>query len=445
MQTELLDIFLEEVQIHGKSPTSTYLLAVSGGVDSVVLTELAKQANLNFSIAHCNFNLRGEESKRDEGFVQQLAEKYNIPSHIKQFDTNSFAIENKLSIQEAARKLRYDWFDELRKENNFSHIIIAHHADDNIETVLMNFFRGTGLNGLTGMAAYYDSKKIMRPLISVRRKEIEVFAQKHNLPWVEDSSNAEAKYTRNYFRNELIPALKRIYPQVEENILDTIERLKKTSLLHDQLADQLKKKLNKGTPPEARFSVKELMKYKNTSLLYDILKDFGFTEKQVPELMKLAQSETGKFLTNNDYILLRDRAWFVFSPKQQAAKTIVILKEDKTIPFTGGVLKIELIQKEKTSISTSPDNAQLDASEIEFPLILRRWREGDYFYPLGMRKKKKIARFFIDQKLSKLQKEKTWVLESHKRIIWVVGYRIDHRFKLTANSGEVLQLTISIP
>jgi tRNA(Ile)-lysidine synthase len=443
MQTELLNIFLEEVQSRGKLPTSTYLLTVSGGIDSVVLTELAKQADLNFSIAHCNFSLRGEESKRDEDFVQQLAENYKVPFHLKKFDTNSFALDNKISLQEAARILRYAWFEELRKEYNFSYIIIAHHADDNIETVLMNFFRGTGLKGLTGMASFYESQKILRPLLSVRRNTIEEFAREHNLKWVEDSSNAEVKYTRNYFRNELIPDLKRIYPQVEENILDTIERLKATSILHDNLVEQLKNKLNKGTPEEPRFSVKELMKYKHTSLLYEILKDYDFSEKQVPELVKLAESETGKFLMNSEWVLLKDRAWFIFSPKQPQANTIVIQKEDKTIAFAGGILKLEWSKKEKTPISTSPGNAQLDAKEIEFPLVLRPWREGDYFYPLGMKKKKKLARFFIDQKLSKIQKEKVWVLESHKKIIWIVGYRIDDRFKITEKTYQVLQLSIS--
>jgi tRNA(Ile)-lysidine synthase len=443
MQTELLNTFFEEVQSHGKSPTSTYLLAVSGGIDSVVLAELAKQANLNFTIAHCNFNLRGEESKRDENFVSQLAKKYNVNFYVKQFDTKTFAAENKISIQEAARKLRYDWFEELRRENNFSYVIIAHHADDNIETVLMNFFRGTGLNGLTGMASFYESKKILRPLLNVRRHKLEEFAHKHDLKWVEDSSNAEIKYTRNYFRNELIPAIKKNYPQVEENILDTIDRLRKTSVLYEDLVSKLKKKLNKGTPGEPRFSVKELMKYNQTSLLYEILKDYDFSEKQLPELIKLAESETGKFLINSKWILLKDRAWFIFSPKQAKANTIIIQKEDKTIPFAGGILKIEWSKKEKTPISTSPGNAQLDAREIEFPLVLRPWRAGDYFYPLGMKKKKKLARFFIDQKLSMLQKEKVWVIESHKKIVWILGYRIDDRFKITDKTTEVLQFSIS--
>ena len=421
-----------------------FLVAVSGGVDSVVLCELCKQSGIDFSIAHCNFQLRGEESERDENFVKIVAEKYNADISVKKFDTQKYAVEKKISIQEAARELRYDWFVQLKKEKGFAFTLLAHHADDNIETLLMNFFRGTGLQGLTAMPGENpDEKFILRPLLEVRKKEILEFAKQNNLHWVEDSSNQSSKYTRNFFRNELLPGIKKVFPQVEENLLNNIERFKKANTLYQTSVEELKKKICEVNGSEVRIPVLKLMKYQHTSLIYEIIKDYGFGEKQVEEVMKLADANSGKFIENKNYQIIRHRNCFLIAPKAGDAETVAIEEDAEKIDFAGGTLQLKKLPEEKFSLQKNENMAQLDAKHIEFPLILRRWKQGDYFYPLGMRKKKKIARFLIDQKLSKNQKENIWVMESNKKILWIVGCRIDDRFKITDATKNILQISVT--
>lgn len=421
-----------------------FLVAVSGGVDSVVLCELCKQAGLDFSIAHCNFQLRGEESERDENFVKNLAEKYGVDVFVKKFNTKKHAEEKKISIQEAARELRYDWFVQLKKENGFAFTLLAHHADDNIETLLINFFRGTGLQGLTGMPKEnLDQKCILRPLLEVRRKEILEFAKQNNLQWVEDSSNQSSKYTRNFFRNELLPDIKKIFPQVEENLLNTIDRFKKINALYQTSVEELKKEVCEINGSELRVPILKLMKHQHTSLIYEIIKDFGFGEKQVEEVIKLADAVSGKFIENENYQFIKHGNWFVIAPKKNIADTIAIEQDVAEIRFGNGKLMLKTISKEKFVLQKTEGIAQLNAKHVEYPLLLRKWKQGDYFYPLGMKKKKKLGRFFIDQKLSKNQKENIWILESNKKIIWVVGLRIDDRFKIVDSTKNILQISQS--
>jgi tRNA(Ile)-lysidine synthase len=405
-----------------------------------------KQCGIQFSIAHCNFQLRGEESERDEKFVRSLGEKYGVEVFVKKFDTNAFVEEKKISIQEAARDLRYDWFVQLKKEKGFSFTLLAHHADDNIETLLMNFFRGTGLQGLTAMPEEnLDEKFFLRPLLEVRRKEIIEFAKQNNLQWVEDSSNASSKYTRNFFRNELLPAIKKAYPQVEENLLGNIERFKKTNVLYQTSVEELKKKVCEQYASEVRIPILKLMKYQHTSLIYEIIKDYGFGEKQVEEVIKLAGADSGKFIENYQYQIIRHRNWFIIAPKTIIADTIAIEEGVEKICFSRGRLELKTIPKEKFHLQKKESVAQLDPKHIEYPLLLRKWRRGDYFYPLGMRKKKKLSRFFIDRKLPKNQKENIWVLESNKKIVWIVGMRIDDRFKITDSTKEILSINVTSP
>jgi tRNA(Ile)-lysidine synthase len=421
-----------------------FLAAVSGGVDSAVLCELCQQTRLQFAIAHCNFGLRGEESERDEKFVKALGEKYGVEVFAVKFNTETYVNEKKLSIQEAARELRYNWFIQLKKEKGFSFTLLAHHADDNIETMLMNFFRGTGLQGLTAMPEEnLDEKFFLRPLLQVRRKEILEFAKQYNLQWVEDSSNASSKYTRNFFRNELLPAIQKVFPQVEENLLNNIDRFKQINALYQTSIEELKKKVCEQYASEIRIPVLKLMKLRNTSLIYEIIKDYGFGEGHVEEVIKLADANSGRFIENDLYQIIKHRNWFIIAPKTEIANTIVIEEGMENISFNGGKLEINTIAREKFHLQKKINIAQLDAKHIEYPLLLRKWKQGDYFYPLGMRKKKKLARFFIDQKLPKNQKENTWVLESNKKIIWVVGMRIDDRFKVTESTKQILLVRLT--
>ena len=423
------------------------LLAVSGGVDSVVLCELCKQAEFDFTIAHCNFQLRGEESERDEKFVRNLGDKYGVEVLVKKFDTEKYALENKLSTQEAARNLRYEWFEELVNNQlsignikNPIHLLTAHHADDNAETIAMNFFRGTGLHGLTGIPS--KNGYIKRPLLEFSKDELLAFAKENNLEFVEDSSNQSSKYTRNYFRNEIIPAISKIYPQVKDNLLDNINRFKEIEKLYKLSVGELKRKICKLKGNEIHIPVNKLMLYNNKALIYEIIHSFNFQEKQVEEVMKLADSDSGKYITSpdNQYRIIKHRLWFIISPVVATESLNIIIEEkDKQVLFALGSINIESTPSNKPS--TSSDIATLDAKEIKFPLLLRKWKTGDYFYPLGMKKKKKVSRFLIDSKLSKIEKENTWIIESKQRICWIVGQRIDDRFKITSTTKEVLKLT----
>ena len=446
---ELIQRYKEFIKKHDLfSPKDKLLLAVSGGVDSVVLCELCKQSGYDFVIAHCNFQLRGEESERDKKFVQDLAKKYEVEFLVKDFETEKYAEENKLSIQEAARELRYGWFAEqlMTHVSQLTTTLTAHHADDSIETLLMNFCRGTGLFGLSGIPVRSPHANVRRPLLGFWKEELIEFARQNNLQFVEDSSNLSSKYTRNLFRNEIIPLMSKAYPQVKENLLDNIERFKEIRRLYSVSVDLLKKKLFKIKNGEVHIPIKQLMSYKSKALIYEIIVNFGFTEKQVDDVIKLAEAESGKYIQSPFALtpirIIKFRNWFIISTTASPpGETIIIDEWTKNMEFSAGSLQLEKISSSDFILPTSNLIACLDTNEIRFPLILRKWKQGDYFYPLGMKKKKKLARFFIDQKLSKTNKEKIWVLEMNKKIIWIIGHRIDERFKVTDKTKEVLKIS----
>ena len=439
-------------------PKDKLLLAVSGGVDSVVLCELCKQAGYNFIIAHCNFQLRGEESERDENFVREIGKKYEVEVLVKKFETEKYATENKLSIQVAARELRYSWFNELLADLKVSSkssgskippwgvggLLTAHHANDNIETLLMNFFKGTGINGLHGILPKQGN--IIRPLLFAKKEELTAFAISNNLNFVEDSSNALDKYTRNYFRNQLIPGLQKVFPQVEDNLLNNMERFREIELLYNQSVQLEKKKLLEKKGNEIHIPVLKLLKIPAlNTVVYEIIKDFGFTAHQTNEVADLLKSETGKYISSATHRIIKNRNWLIIAlNKTIEAGHIFIEENDKHIEFQQGKISIEMLPAANCQLPTANWVAQLNAAEIKFPLLLRKWKTGDYFYPLGMTKKKKLNRFFIDQKLSPTQKEKTWVIEMDKKIIWVIGLRIDDRFKITDSTKNILQLSLTI-
>ncbi len=427
------------------------IIAVSGGVDSVVLCELCRQAGFNFTIAHCNFQLRGNESNRDENFVQSLGEKYGGEFFVKKFDTEKYALENKLSIQVAARELRYEWFYELINLENKNQaissqhptfILTAHHANDNIETQLMNFFKGTGIEGLKGISPRQN--RIVRPLLFLRKEELIVFAKENNLSFVQDSSNLSDKYTRNYFRNQLIPSIQKVFPAVEENLINNIERFRDISLLYEQAIDLHKKKLVEYRGNEVHIPVLKLLKSKPLhTVVYEIIKDFGFTSHQCDDVVHLLNSESGKYISSATHKIIKNRKWIIIAPHNSMESFhILIHEDDKQVEFEQGILKFRKVSKETFQMPSAENVANIDAHLVTFPLLLRKWKQGDYFYPLGMQKKKKLSKFFIDQKMSLSDKENTWLIESNKKIIWIVGKRIDDRFKITAKTKNILELRL---
>lgn len=454
----LQERFKEYLRTHCQLSTdnSHLILAVSGGVDSIVLTDLIFKSGFHFSIAHCNFQLRGEESERDEAFARNLAATYKAEIFVKKFDTKKYAEENKLGVQEAARELRYEWFNELvsqkskvTNQNSSEHLqsstvncqlVTAHHADDNIETVLFNIFRGTGINGLHGILPKQGN--IIRPLLFAKREEKMAYAKENKLEWVEDSSNESTKYTRNYIRHEVLPMLKQIFPAVTDNISNCIERWREAEELYNQALSVHKKKLCEIKGNEVHIPVLKLQIVNPVkTITFEIIKDFGFTSAQTADVLSLLQSESGKYVASSSHRIIRNRNWLIITPnKTSAADNILIEEGEKEIIFAEG----KLLVAGTSSIVHRPlsENtiATLDVSEIQFPLLLRKWKQGDYFYPLGMRKKKKISRFLIDQKVPLHEKENVWVVESNKKIVWIVGYRIDDRFKITSSTKQVLQL-----
>lgn len=434
------------------SPQDHLLIATSGGADSVALCELCHRAGFRFTILHCNFQLRGTESDRDEQFVRELANRYGVEVAVKTFDTKTYAQIHSLSIQEAARALRYQWFAACRgpyQQPSAPHsvyVLTAHHRDDNIETLLMHFFRGTGLHGLTGIPPRGASKEmsyLRRPLLPFPKTALLDFLSANGVEFVEDSSNQTEHYTRNYIRHTIIPAIEKVYPQVKDNLHDSIQRFTAIEKLYEQGVDHLRKKLCRYKGAEVHIPIKQFMSYQHTSLIYALLSPYGFSEKQVEEVLRLAQRESGKYITaaSGSHRIIRHRHWFILAPVQGTGIDIYVIEENMpALSFAGGKLYLKVTAP--GTPGTDPKIAMLDRSAISFPLLLRRWKPGDYFYPLGMKKKKKLARYFIDHKFSATEKEKVWVLESGQRIVWIVGHRIDDRFKLTAATKEVMQLTL---
>lgn len=431
------------------SPGDKLLIAVSGGVDSVVLCELCKQGGFDFTVAHCNFQLRDEESIRDEQFVRQLSNKYKVEVLIQSFDTKGYAVENKLSVQVAARELRYKWFHDILNEQKAGkikttgqagYILTAHHADDNVETMLMNFFKGTGIIGLRAILP--KQEKTVRPLLFARKKWIHQFAIDNKLEFVEDSSNASDKYTRNYFRNQLLPAIKQVFPQADDNLVKNLGRFREIEQLYFQSIERHKKNLLEWRGNEVHIPVLKLRKsVPLDTITYEIIKDYGFTSHQTKDVIDLLEGETGKYIQSSLFRIIKNRNRLIISPnKTEEAQTIVINKDEKKIIFEKGLLEFKELSTASMQLSTSASIAHLDAVRIGFPLLLRKRKQGDYFYPLGMKKKKKLNRFLSDQKLSLIEKENTWILEMDRKLIWIVGQRIDDRFKVNEKTRKMLQI-----
>jgi tRNA(Ile)-lysidine synthase len=425
-------------------PQHRILLAISGGIDSVVLAHLLKRSSIYVELAHVNFQLRGEESDRDEKFVRSLSTSLQVPLHVKQVNAELFAAEHKLSIQEAARKIRYDWFQELLLERDLDRIATAHHADDTVETMFMNLFRGTGLTGLRGILP--KQGKIIRPLLFATRQQIEEYAKEYVLSYVEDSSNASEKYTRNFLRLHLIPQVIKIWPEVAENLRENMIRFREAEQLYKEALEKRIKKLviNKGeelhVPVEGlRFSVPL------KTLVFEIFHPRGFTSRQTDEIIQLMNASTGRFIDSATHRIIKNRNWFICTPLQFDKADLIFIDEQTSVVKTA---LGELVMHKENKLINDPIaqnsySVQLDLSEMVYPLILRPWKAGDYFYPLGMPKKKKIARFLIDQKVPRHEKEKILVLESAGRICWILGHRIDERFKIHPSTTQILTLSLT--
>ncbi|KQO32696.1 tRNA(Ile)-lysidine synthetase [Flavobacterium sp. Leaf82] len=421
--------FLEEKKL---------FLAVSGGLDSMVLLHLIKQLPYEIAVLHCNFQLRGLESFGDQNFIQEYCDQNNIQVFITQFDTEAFAKDYKLSTQVAARELRYSWFYELLEEENFDYILTAHHADDNLETFIINLTRGTGLEGLTGIPEQND--RIIRPLLPFSRDEILKYAEENKIEWREDSSNASNKYLRNKIRHDLVPILKEINPNFLNAFQKTQSYLQESHEMVEDASIMIYQQVAKEEGDDIHFDLNQLKKLPNyKSYLYQWLNEFGFLAWN--DVYDLVDGQSGKQVLSAEFRLLKNRDTLILSPLSEMSEKeeFEITANDTDVNFP---LKLKLCT---VSHITIDDNKAIfvDAEKIQFPLVLRKWNVGDVFQPFGMNgKSKKVSKLFKDEKLSLIEKEKTWLLCSGNEIVWIVGIRQDERFKIDNTTNKILKIEL---
>lgn len=413
-------------------------IAVSGGIDSIVLVDLLHKLDYEIAVLHCNFSLRGAESDGDETFVRAFCTERNIEVIVQKFDTNQFASDYKLSIQVAARKLRYDWFYEKLEKRNFDYILTAHHLADSLETFLINFSRGTGLDGLTGIPVQND--KIIRPLLPFSREEIEQYAKENKIQWREDSSNSSNKYLRNKLRHDVIPILKEMQPNLLSSFENTIKHLQQAqSLVHDA-SRIIYKEVVTEEENSIKINLQKLTQLPNyNAYLYQWLKDFGFVAWD--DISDLVSAQSGKKVFSPEFILVKDRDFFILTPKMdtQISQEFLIGKEESKVNIP---LKFTFCNVSDISVTDS-NSIFVDENKLQFPLTLRKWQEGDYFYPFGMNGKKKLSKYFKDEKFSLIDKLNTWILCSDNQIVWVINKRMDERFKVSNNTTTILKITIT--
>ena len=412
------------------------LVAVSGGLDSMVLLYLLSKINSNLSVAHCNFQLRGAESDADEDFLRNFCTENKISDFFQKFDTEQFAKDEKLSIQLAARKLRYEWFNEIIETKNFDFVATAHHLDDQVETFIINFSRGTGIEGLTGIPSQND--KIIRPLLIFSREEIENFAQENAIPWREDSSNASDKYLRNKIRHQIVPIFKELNPNFLHSFEKTIQNLQQSHSLVDDASRIVYRKVVQDVDNQKIINLSELLQLSNyRAYLYQWLSPFGFSAWN--DIYDLVKASSGKQIFSEHFRLLKDRETLIVEPIiEKQVEEYWISSDEKEIIFP-----IHLQFSSVESLSQSHSNVIfLDRDTLKFPLLLRKWQKGDYFYPFGMKGKKKLSKFFKDEKFSLIEKENQWILCSDNQIVWLLGKRMDDRFKLTQNTQTTLKIEL---
>jgi len=420
------------------------LLAVSGGIDSMVLLDLLQKMNCNFAVAHCNFNLRGQESDGDEAFVSSYCEEKKIELFKISFQTKTYANEKKISIQMAARELRYNWFQEIYQANDFKYIALAHHANDVVETFHINLSRGTGIKGLSGIKAKIGN--LIRPLLFATRDEIIGYQKENKLDFREDSSNSSVKYARNKIRHEIIPSLEKINSAYSQNVLKSIENLLEVEKIYNQQIEEKRKEIVIFENHLYKINIDKLLKTAAPkTFLFEFIREFGFESDNLEQIYESVTNQTGCEFLSENFILLKNRNEFIVKRKENAQKTDIFIDKNclqlkiNEINFTFS----EFEKKQDFVMEKKQEIALLDFDKLEFPLQITNWKTGDYFYPLGMEKRKKISDFLIDKKISLFEKEKQLILKSKNEIVWMVGKQIDNRFKLTQSTKKILRIEIT--
>ncbi|WP_347159788.1 tRNA lysidine(34) synthetase TilS [Pontibacter chitinilyticus] len=422
------------------SPQSRILAAVSGGIDSVVLCEVLHQLKYDFAIAHCNFGLRAEEAEADQVFVKKLAKKYEVPFFTENFNTVAFAQQEKLSIQMAARTLRYQWFEQVRRQEGYDYIATAHHSNDTTETILLHLTKGTGIAGLHGIPP--QNGAIIRPMLAVTKDDIYDFVTAQRLIWREDSSNETTKYQRNKIRHEVIPVLKEINPNLEKTMQHTAERVSHAEAIVAGYIENLRSQSITETAEAVYVSLEPLRQAKGLPVvLHELLRPYNFSYSVVLELVEALEGISGKEFLSPTHTLVKDRDQLVLTPRDLSSFGSILINEGDTKAEAGTVhFTIRYEAADTYKLNTKPYVAALDADQLRFPLKVRAWQEGDWFVPLGMNGKKKISDFLIDRKVPANLKSQILVLVSNQSIAWVVGQRPDNRFKVTEKTTRVVEI-----
>jgi len=416
-----------------------FLLTVSGGADSIAMLDIFAVLEYDFIIAHCNFNLRGEESDRDEAYVREMAEKYGKEVFVKSFQTEEFAREKSISIEMAARDLRYSWFHSLREEQSCDYIVVAHHMGDVSETIFINMIRGTGLRGLSGIAEKAGS--VIRPLLSWGRDDIIYYLKNRGVDYCNDSTNDTNDYTRNKVRHNIIPHFQDINPSFLKTMSENSRRLAEAELLYFSKVQDIRRDISEIENNQLVIDVEGL---KNciapSTVLYEILRDYNFSGKIVNDVVESLDGLSGKYFVSQTHKLVKDREQLIIYPLVEDEQESYTFDSDIKEP-----IKLSLESFDAIDYKIIRDNkiACLDADKLSMPLTLRKWRQGDIFQPFGMKgKKKKVSDYFSDNKFSIKDKEDCWILESNGKIVWIVSHRTDERFKLTKGTKKVLQICV---
>lgn len=438
---EKLEAFISENNLFCKN--DRILIALSGGVDSVVLATLMKKCNYSICLAHCNFHLREEESNRDEAFVRSWAKENGVELFVKEFDTYGYMKENKISLEMAARDLRYQWFDLLLKEHNFSYLATAHHLDDSIETFFINLLRGTGIAGLHGIQAKND--KIVRPLLFATREEILSYAKENSISFVEDSTNSETKFTRNKIRHNLFPVLRELNPNFEFALKKDIEHLRDTEFVFRREIEKVKQEIIEKEKDVFKIRIEKLQELTPLNIyLYEILSEYGFNETNINDILLCLNENSGKQFFSKTHRLLKDRQYiFIDKIKDDSKNNFFLINQEQGSLIYPLRMQMEVMRDLKfVNISKSKNIAMLDFDLLKFPLVLRKWRQGDSFVPFGMKKEKKLSDYFTANKYSLIDKENQWILCSEEKIIWIVGERIDDRFRISNKTKNILKIEV---
>jgi tRNA(Ile)-lysidine synthase len=422
------------------------LVAVSGGVDSMVLCFLLNELNINFGIAHCNFQLRAEESDEDELFIKNMASKINAPYYSVHFETERLAKEQKKSIQVMARELRYTWLFELLEKEKFNKIATAHHLDDNIETVIYNFTKGTGIRGMRGILP--KKNNLIRPLLFATKKEILTFAVENTIPFREDSSNNSDKYSRNKIRQQVVPVLELINPAFQYSAGESIQHLKDVEVLYNFAIEKISKELlkykndDKGDFVELIIDIDKLKKSPApTTVLFEIIKQYGFNSTNANQIIQGLNNQTGSLFVADNYKILIDREYLIVEKNRNINQTTQVDRNSigQNISIEGGQITFSILSPPPTIFPKNKNIAFFDLSKIQWPITIRHWKEGDNFQPLGMKgRRKKLQDLFSDQKLTRLEKEKVCIMENNGEISWVIGIRPDERFKVNSETLHCL-------